>query len=128
MAGISSLRSRKVYPVNPPVWVERIAVGKMSQVTPDAEMIGRATVREHFPTQEISLIASTLILKPQSKRILNNNEKIIYIRGKFVKLLKARYDFLEFALHWVVNMVKWNGLWKKKKKIFIHLSVVQQVG
>jgi hypothetical protein len=41
------------------VCVDKSAVGSTSQVTPQAEMIGNDTLREHFPTQEISLIAST---------------------------------------------------------------------
>jgi len=36
-----------------------MAVGRMSHVTPEAEIMGRATVREHFPTQEMSLTAKT---------------------------------------------------------------------
>ena len=37
-----------------PVWVDRTAVGRMLHSTPMALMMGRATVREHFPTQEMS--------------------------------------------------------------------------
>ena len=35
-------------------WVESTAVGRMEHSTPMAEIIGRATVREHLPKQEMS--------------------------------------------------------------------------
>ena len=54
MGWISWVRSWKVKPENPPVWVESTAVGTTQVSTPMAEMMGRATVREHFPRQEIS--------------------------------------------------------------------------
>ena len=54
MAGISSVRSRKVKPVKPAVWVERTADGRMQVSMPQADRMGSATVREHWPTQEIS--------------------------------------------------------------------------
>jgi len=36
------------------VWVDKTAVGRTAVSIPMAESTGRATVREHFPTQEIS--------------------------------------------------------------------------
>ena len=45
--GISSVKSRKVYPVNPAVWVERTAEGNTHVSNPHAEIIGSATVSEH---------------------------------------------------------------------------------
>ena len=54
MGWISWVRSWKVKPENPPVWVDSTAVGTTQVSTPMAEMMGRATVREHFPRQEIS--------------------------------------------------------------------------
>ncbi len=60
MAGMSSVRSRNVYPVNPPVCVESTAVGITLVSMPAAERIGSATVREHFPKHEMSWTARTL--------------------------------------------------------------------
>ena len=37
----------------PPVWVESTAVGRATVSMPAADMMGRATVREHLPKQEI---------------------------------------------------------------------------
>ena len=54
MGATSWVRSWKVKPEKPPVWVERTAVGTTQVSTPMAEMMGRATVREHLPRQEIS--------------------------------------------------------------------------
>jgi hypothetical protein len=54
MEGISSLRSRKVKPVNPPVCVDKTEVGIIAHSIPIAEIRGNATVMEHFPKQEIS--------------------------------------------------------------------------
>ena len=51
---ISSVMSRKVNPSNPPVWVERNAVGRGQHWTPMAERIGMATVREHRPKPDMS--------------------------------------------------------------------------
>ena len=53
MGLIWSLRSLQVKFWNR-VWVDRTAVGRMEHSTPMAEMMGRATVREHLPRQEIS--------------------------------------------------------------------------
>jgi hypothetical protein len=36
------------------VWVESTAVGRITVSTPIEEMMGRATVMEHLPRQEIS--------------------------------------------------------------------------
>ena len=36
------------------VWVESTAVGRMEHSIPMAEIMGRATVREHLPRQEMS--------------------------------------------------------------------------
>ena len=47
---------------NPPVCVERSAVGSTSQVAPHAETMGKVTDKEHFPIQERSLIERTLII------------------------------------------------------------------
>jgi hypothetical protein len=44
------------------VWVDRTAVGRMTVSTPMAEMMGRATVVEHLPRQEISWIVSILFI------------------------------------------------------------------
>ena len=52
--GISSVMSRKVNPSNPPVWVERNAVGRGQHWTPMAERMGMATVREHRPKPDMS--------------------------------------------------------------------------
>ena len=46
-AGISSVRSRKVQPEKPPVWVESTAVGMTAHSSPMEESTGRATVSEH---------------------------------------------------------------------------------
>ena len=56
MAGKSSVRSRNVYPLNPPVCVERTADGRTAVSIPIADRIGRATVSEHCPTQDMSCI------------------------------------------------------------------------
>jgi cytosine/uracil/thiamine/allantoin permease len=42
------------------VWVESTAVGIQMVSTPAAEIIGNATVSEHLPKPEISLIATSL--------------------------------------------------------------------
>ena len=52
--GISSVKSRNVKPLKPAVWVDKTAEGNMQVSTPQAEMIGKATVNEHWPTQEMS--------------------------------------------------------------------------
>ena len=44
------------------VWVESVAVGKIAASIPKEEMMGSATVSEHFPTQEISWIESILFI------------------------------------------------------------------
>ena len=49
-------------PVNPPVCVDRTAVGSTEHSIPAAEIIGRATVNEHLPTHEMSWTANTLLL------------------------------------------------------------------
>lgn len=49
----SSVRSRKVKPGSR-LWVDSTAVGTMAHSTPMAERMGSATVREHFPRQEMS--------------------------------------------------------------------------
>ena len=55
MPGMSSVRSRKVKPwKSAPVWFESTAEGRMQASTPQAEMMGCATVSEHCPTQEMS--------------------------------------------------------------------------
>ena len=36
------------------VWVDNTAVGTTAASTPIAEIMGSATVSEHFPTQDIS--------------------------------------------------------------------------
>jgi len=41
-------------PVKPAVWVESTAEGRMQVSSPQALRMGRATVREHCPTQEMS--------------------------------------------------------------------------
>ena len=53
MGLMSDVRSLKVKPWNM-VWVESTAVGIMAVSTPIAEIIGSATVSEHFPTHETS--------------------------------------------------------------------------
>ena len=58
--GISSVRSRYVKPSKPPVCVESTAVGIQTVSIPAAEMMGNATVSEHLPKPEISLIAISL--------------------------------------------------------------------
>ena len=60
MGTMSTVRSRYVKPVNPPVCVESTAVGSPEHSMPTDEMIGSATVREHLPTQEMSWIARIL--------------------------------------------------------------------
>jgi len=45
------------------VWVESTAVGITAVSIPAAEIMGSATVSEHFPRQEISLIATTRFCK-----------------------------------------------------------------
>src|SRR5699024_9661851 len=42
----------------PPVWVESTAVGITAVSTPQAERMGSATVREHFPTPDRSCMAA----------------------------------------------------------------------
>ena len=51
---MSSVMSLNVYPVKPPVWVERTAVGITVHSNPVAEIMGNAVVREHLPKQEMS--------------------------------------------------------------------------
>ena len=41
---------------NPPVWLDNTAEGRIAVSRPHADMIGSATVREHWPTQDISCI------------------------------------------------------------------------
>ena len=53
MGPIWSVRSLQVKFWNM-VWVESTAVGTMEHSTPMAEIMGRATVKEHLPRQEIS--------------------------------------------------------------------------
>ena len=55
------LRSRKVKPLNM-VCVESTAVGRIAASIPIAEMTGSATVREHFPTHEMSWIVIILFI------------------------------------------------------------------
>ena len=50
--------SLNVNPVNPPVCVDKTAVGMTVHSRPVADMIGNATVNEHLPKHEMSLIAS----------------------------------------------------------------------
>ena len=52
--GISFDKSRNVKFLNPPVCVDKTAVGRIAASTPIAEMIGNATVSEHFPKHDIS--------------------------------------------------------------------------
>ena len=59
--GISSERSLTVKSVNPIVWVERTADGRIAVSSPQADKIGSATVNEHWPTQEISCIVKILL-------------------------------------------------------------------
>ena len=59
MASICSVRSRKVFPVKPPVWVERQAVGSGQHWTPMAARVGRTMVKEHRPKQLRSWTAAT---------------------------------------------------------------------
>ena len=54
ISGISEVRSRNVNPEKPAVCVERIADGIMPVSTPQADIIGNATVSEHCPTHEMS--------------------------------------------------------------------------
>src|SRR5699024_2824889 len=61
MGSIWSVRSRKVQPVNSPVWVEKRAVGIQAHSTPVAETTGSATVSEHFPKPEMSCTAAILL-------------------------------------------------------------------
>ena len=56
--GMSSVRSWNVKP-SKAVWVERTVVGRTAHSMPAAEMMGRASVREHFPMPEMSWIVST---------------------------------------------------------------------
>ena len=60
MGTMSSVRSRYVNPVKPPVCVESTAVGRPEHSMPTDEMIGMATVSEHLPTQDMSWIARIL--------------------------------------------------------------------
>ena len=52
--GSSSVMSRKVKPVKPPVWVERKAVGRGQHWTPMTERMGMTSVREQRPKPERS--------------------------------------------------------------------------
>ena len=52
--GSSSVISRKVKPVKPPVWVERKAVGSGQHWTPMTERMGMTSVREQRPKPERS--------------------------------------------------------------------------
>ena len=54
MGIMSSVKSRYVKPVNPPVCVDNTAVGITLVSIPAAEIIGNATVNEHLPNPEIS--------------------------------------------------------------------------
>ena len=66
--------------------VDKMAVGNTLQVTTQALTIGSVTVREHFPTQETSLIASTrMILPPCVEKI---DKSIIKFLLFFVKRIK----------------------------------------
>ena len=58
---ISAVKSLNVNPLNA-VWVESTAVGKTDVSTPKAEIMGNATVREHFPTHDISCIVNILFI------------------------------------------------------------------
>lgn len=59
---MSSVRSLYVYPLIPPVWVERIAVGSAEVSIPAADKMGNATVSEHFPKPEMSCMAAISFL------------------------------------------------------------------
>ncbi|MBQ6842429.1 MAG: ABC transporter permease, partial [Firmicutes bacterium] len=61
IAGKSSVRSLKVYPLNPAVCAESTAEGSMQVSIPHADSIGSATVREHCPTHDISCIVSIFL-------------------------------------------------------------------
>ena len=76
MSFISSVRSRKVKPVNPPVCVDRTAVGITAAYTPIAEITGSATVKEHFPKQEISWIVTILF-------IISSFQNTVYLHHRF---------------------------------------------
>ena len=58
---MSSVKSRKVNPEKPAVWVERMAEGKMMVSIPHADKMGSATVKEHCPTQEMSWMVNTFL-------------------------------------------------------------------
>jgi len=61
MAGMSSVRSRNVKSRKPTEWVDSTAEGRMAVSSPQAERMGSATVREHWPTQEMSCIVRILL-------------------------------------------------------------------
>ena len=64
ISGISLVKSLKVKLENA-VCVDKTAVGSTEASTPQAEIIGRATVNEHLPTHDISCIVKILfILSP----------------------------------------------------------------
>lgn len=60
--GISSVKSLNVK-FEKLVCVDKTAVGTMAVSTPIAEIMGKATVREHFPMQEISCIVIILFIE-----------------------------------------------------------------
>ena len=60
MAGISSVKSLKVQPLNLYVCDDNIADGKIIVSCPQAEITGKATVSEHCPIQEISCTVKIL--------------------------------------------------------------------
>jgi hypothetical protein len=55
MFGISSVKSLNVQAENPgAVWFDKTELGKIAVSIPQAEITGKATVNEHWPTHEMS--------------------------------------------------------------------------
>lgn len=95
--GISSVRSQKVN-FEKAVWFESTAEGIIAVSTPQAEIIGSATVREHCPTQEISCIVRTFLSMYFTHKIILSVKSVVNF---FCVLFVLREKFLSKTVHLV---------------------------
>lgn len=77
------------------MWVESTAVGITAVSIPAAEIMGSATVSEHFPRQEISLIATTRFCKLfhslfRTKTFKRTNFAVRFTGGAYIPAEKHR--------------------------------------
>lgn len=110
MGAMSSVRSRKVNLLNC-VCVESTAVGNIAASMPKEEMMGSATVKEHFPTQEMSWIVRILfivIYKCLSSALI------------FLKLLTFadRYIIIQFG---IIKIPKINNIYNTRLRFYAYI-------